>query len=66
VAGVDDIPLAAYTSPRLTTVRQPFQALTRIAVSAVIARLEGSSEPSVDTDLTAELVVRGSTGPARS
>lgn len=65
VAGVDDIPLAAFTSPRLTTVRQPFQALTRIAVSTVIAHLEGSAAPVVDTDLAPELVVRESTGSAR-
>lgn len=63
VAGVDDIPLAAFTTPRLTTVSQPFRALTRIAVSTVIARLEGASDPVVDADLTPDLVARESTAP---
>lgn len=66
VAGVDDIPLAAFTTPRLTTVRQPFQALTSIAVSTVIALLEGEAVPTLDADLRPELVVRESTAPPGS
>ena len=56
-------PAPAFTAPRLTTVRQPFHALTRSAVETVIARLEGFPDPVVEADLAPVLVVRGSTAP---
>ncbi|MPV50264.1 LacI family DNA-binding transcriptional regulator [Pseudactinotalea sp. HY160] len=65
VVGVDDIDLAAYCSPALTTVAQPFRELGRAAVDHVVARLEHrhpSDEPPVPAP---RLVVRSSTGPAR-
>lgn len=70
IASVDDMPLAAFTSPRLTTVSQPFPALTRAAVEAAIAHLEGRTEPGAgsgaETDLAPTLVVRESTAPPGS
>lgn len=65
VAGFDDVPLAAYAGPGLTTVHQDFADCGRCAMEAVSQALEGSS---VDTYVRpTRLVVRGSTGPcARS
>ncbi|MDR2999289.1 MAG: LacI family DNA-binding transcriptional regulator [Microbacterium sp.] len=61
VVGVDDIPLAAYCTPALTTVAQPFAELGRGAVASVTARLEGRDDPTSDVSLSPRLAVRGST-----
>jgi len=58
VVGIDDIQLAAYTNPGLTTVAQPKQRLGALAVDAVLDR--GDDVPKV-TVLDGELVVREST-----
>jgi LacI family transcriptional regulator len=63
VVGFDDIDLAAWTDPPLTTIRQPIDALSRWAVDHLVDLLGGagdggSSSPAV---LQPELVVRGST-----
>ncbi|HYD98459.1 MAG TPA: LacI family DNA-binding transcriptional regulator [Alphaproteobacteria bacterium] len=60
VTGFDDIPAAATVRPGLTTIRQPTRDKGLIAAQRL---LEGAE--STDTVLLpAELVVRGSTGPA--
>ena len=46
VVGFDDIPLGALLTPRLTTVRQPFDALSRLAVSQVLAASSGGLDAS--------------------
>lgn len=43
VVGFDDIPLAAYTSPPLTTVRQPVTELARTAATLLLDSIEGKS-----------------------
>lgn len=63
VVGVDDVRLAAYCTPALTTVAQPFAELGRSAVASVAARLEGRDDPTTDLTLTPELIVRASTAP---
>jgi DNA-binding LacI/PurR family transcriptional regulator len=63
VVGFDDVPEAAYYTPPLTTVRQDFAELGRRGVQLVLARLRGEgfhAEPVMP-----QLIVRGSTGPAR-
>ena len=60
VAGFDDVPLAAYAGPGLTTVHQDFADCGRCAMEAVSQALEGGS---VDTYVRpTRLVVCGSTG----
>jgi len=62
VIGYDDLPMAAWTSPPLTTVRQPIVEKGRLAAGLLIRRLQGkvvSSPPPLRT----ELVVRASTAP---
>jgi LacI family transcriptional regulator len=63
VAGFDDIPLAAYVRPALTTMRVPIVELGRSAfvqLAAAIAQ-PGATRPAV-TWLRPELVVRESCG----
>jgi len=63
VVGFDDIPEAVHTLPPLTTVRQDFGAVARLAVKALVAALEGEEMPDT-SPLPAQLVVRESTAPA--
>ena len=64
IVGFDDIDLAAWIDPPLTTVRQPTNAMGRWAVERLVA-LATSSEPIEPTSvhLEPQLVVRGSTTP---
>jgi len=63
IVGFDDIPLAEYVSPGLTTVRQPKQAYGRETVELLIGILEGSITERKLITLETELIVRGSTCP---
>ncbi|WP_410671994.1 LacI family DNA-binding transcriptional regulator [Amycolatopsis sp. cmx-4-68] len=63
VAGFDDSPPAAWSSPPLTTVRQDLAAKGRIAGELVLGLLAGGAAPSL-VEVPVSLVVRGSTGPA--
>lgn len=65
VTGIDDIPNAAYFTPPLTTLRLDFAAEGRIAFAALLAKIEGSTEPP-ERHPPVELIVRASTGPART
>lgn len=59
LVGFDDLPASAYTTPPLTTVRQPLYAMGRIATGALLQLING--EP-VDAELPPlELVVRETT-----
>lgn len=65
VVGFDDIPVAAYLDPPLTTVHLPAHELGRQAGQMLIALIEGVrlEGPAI---LEADLVVRGSTAPPRA
>src|SRR6201991_145101 len=63
VVGLDDIRFSRYTSPPLTTVSQPKNALGREAMTMLIEILNDPEVPPRKRVLSAELVVRGSTGP---
>lgn len=74
VVGFDDIQIAAYHNPRLTTVRQPLREMGRVAASVLLERINApqgtdgrSSARSEDSFVIVapELIVRDSTGPAR-
>ncbi|HET6672368.1 MAG TPA: substrate-binding domain-containing protein [Agromyces sp.] len=62
VVSVDDIALAAYAAPALTTVRQPFEDEGRASATRVIAMIEKREQVSVEP-LRHELIVRASTAP---
>lgn len=62
VVGFDDIPLAAFFDPPLTTIHLPAHDLGRAAGTALLDRIHG--RPITDrTLLPTELVVRSSTAP---
>ena len=65
VTGFDDIDLAQATSPALSTVRQPLAEMGRMAVSLLIRLLDGHQVDALHIELATDLIVRGSTGPAR-
>lgn len=61
VVSVDDIALAAYASPALTTVRQPFDEVGAAAAHRVIAQIEGTDPATAERPVRSELIVRAST-----
>jgi DNA-binding LacI/PurR family transcriptional regulator len=63
VIGVDDIPLAAYLEPPLTTLRQDPFAIGQMAAHLLIDRVEGLDGPVQHLLVPTELVVRESTVP---
>lgn len=65
VVGFDDIEMASWTDPPLTTVRQPTDQLGSWAVARLVDALHGAVPSRERLLLEPELVVRGSTGPPR-
>ncbi len=65
VVGYDDSPFMAFTDPPLTTVRQPVAAMSQSAVQTLVDAITGHETPRGEYLFAGELVVRGSTGPAR-
>jgi DNA-binding LacI/PurR family transcriptional regulator len=60
VVGFDDAPLAPYTTPALTTVRQPVEQLGAIAADLLLAAASGEDVSAENPVLPTELVVRAS------
>jgi DNA-binding LacI/PurR family transcriptional regulator len=60
LVGFDDLPLAQYMEPPLTTVRQPKYEMGRLAAQVLLTLLEGS-EAEQNIQVRGELVVRHST-----
>lgn len=64
VVGFDDVPLAAYLWPPLTTVRQDFSAIGHELVASLLTQMAGTMLPPDSTTLIpTELIVRRSTAP---
>jgi sigma-B regulation protein RsbU (phosphoserine phosphatase) len=61
VVGFDDTDMAKFTSPALTTVRQPLYQLGRQAAELLLAKLEGRDAPR-EVVLSTEPVIRESCG----
>ena len=67
VVGFDDTDCAAYLTPSLTTVSQPFAELGRIALHRMLQMMDASEEMGpAPAPLAPRLVVRGSTRPEPS
>jgi DNA-binding LacI/PurR family transcriptional regulator len=67
VVGYDDVPLAAFTDPALTTVNQPTQQKGELAARSLLDAIAAGGLPEpTRTVLPARLVIRGSTGPPAS
>lgn len=62
VMGYDDIQLAQYMTPPLTTIHQPKDELGELAIDTLLHRLKEPEAEAQVLVLTPELVVRGSVG----
>ncbi len=65
VVGFDDLPEARWSSPPLTTVRQPMTEMGKLAVRMLLRLVRGEEVDTPRVELATELVVRDSTAPAR-
>jgi DNA-binding LacI/PurR family transcriptional regulator len=66
VVGYDDSAFMNCTDPPLTTVRQPIESMGKAAVALLVNQMENVSVYPEELLFEPELVVRGSTSPARS
>lgn len=62
IIGLDDIEMASYVTPTLTTIHVPKEELGRFAVKILVDRIEGGHELPVRVDIPYHLVVRESCG----
>jgi DNA-binding LacI/PurR family transcriptional regulator len=65
IVGFDDVRLAPYTSPPLTTVHQPAAAIARHATELLLALIRGERPAEMRRLFPPALVVRDSAGPPR-
>lgn len=66
IVGIDDISFACLARPPLTTIRVPREQLGTQAFQALDKMLRLKRQPGAEYILDTELVVRSSTGPART
>jgi LacI family transcriptional regulator len=66
VVGFDDLPEVRWSSPPLTTVRQPLSEMGALAARTVLRLAAGDDVESPRVELATELVVRESTAPPKS
>ena len=67
VVGFDDILSAAYSTPSLTTVRQPLTEMGKSGAQVLLERImDRSKQYAAEIVMKPELVVRESTGPAKT
>jgi LacI family transcriptional regulator len=64
LASYDDIPMANYLRPRLTTASKDAIKLGREAVKLLVARLHNPDGPRQEITVSPHLIIRESTGPA--
>jgi LacI family transcriptional regulator len=64
IVGFDDLPIAQYTTPQLTTVRVPAAEMGKLATEALIMMIREGRRPR-SVELPIQLVERGSTAPPR-
>ena len=65
VVGFDDLQLAEFNTPRLTTIRQPLHEMGALAARTLLAKLNAGTEMPGQIAVCPKLIVRESTGPAR-
>jgi len=64
VIGYDNLPVAEYTDPPLTTFEQPIDQAARHMVAMLLALIDGADPAPLKAVLPARLIVRQSDGPA--
>lgn len=65
IVGFDDISIASFSIPPLTTVRQPLEEMGRIAAKTVVGLIEEQTDYLQEIAVEPKLIVRGSTAPPR-
>ena len=65
VVGFDDLPETRWSSPPMTTVRQPLAEMGVLAARTVLRLVDGEAAVGPRVELATELVVRDSTAPPR-
>ncbi|MEY9844106.1 LacI family DNA-binding transcriptional regulator [Streptacidiphilus sp. MAP5-3] len=63
IVGFDDLPIARWVGPPLTTVRQPLTEMAEVAARMVIDLARGNKPSTLRVDLATSLVERSSTAP---
>jgi DNA-binding LacI/PurR family transcriptional regulator len=63
VVGFDDLPVASWVGPPLTTVRQPLVQMAMAAARLVLRLASGEQPSQTRVELATELIVRESTAP---
>ncbi len=66
VIGFDNLPVATYTDPPLTTIAQPIERAAARMVEMLLARIAGTPADGMQELWQAELIQRASDGPARA
>jgi len=66
IIGFDDISVAAYYTPRLTTIRQPLRSMGETAARILLQRIQGFNDYPGELAVPPELIVRETTAAARS
>jgi LacI family xylobiose transport system transcriptional regulator len=66
IVGFDDLPLARWVGPPLTTIRQPLVAMAETAARLALALGRGETPTTTRVDLATSLVIRHSTAPPSS
>jgi LacI family transcriptional regulator len=65
VIGFDDISVAAYYTPRLTTIRQPLRSMGETAARILLQRIQGFKDHPGELTVPPELIIRETTAVAR-
>jgi LacI family transcriptional regulator len=60
LVGIDDIEVSSFSRVSLTSIRQPYDRIARIATEELIKSVESGSKPDIRIELPAELIVRNS------
>lgn len=63
VVGFDDLPMAEWNIPPLTTVRRPLKEMAVTAATMLVTLSQGEQPPQRRVELATELIVRSSTAP---
>jgi LacI family transcriptional regulator len=65
IVGFDDLPESRWSSPPLSTVRQPLAEMGGLAARTILRMARGEQIEVPRVELATELVVRDSTAPPR-
>jgi LacI family xylobiose transport system transcriptional regulator len=66
VVGYDDLPVAVWAGPPLTTIRQPLTQMAEAAARLVVSISRGERPANLRVDLATSLVTRQSTAPPKA